>query len=143
MLHESLKPAANCFSLEASQGSKNKDPAGVLIGVHRAALLCFVGLIQAVLSAEMGGGSAVAIHALWALQPLKEPQQVPGLQSSQSHAGKKHSPPPGLGSQWCVAGEQAGDAVGREIRNSRECTTDSCKNSGEVKSTSVNAITGT
>ena len=53
LLHESLKPAANCLSLEGSQGNLNKDPAGVLIGVHRAALLCFMDLIQAVLSTEM------------------------------------------------------------------------------------------
>jgi len=42
MLHESLKPVANCLSLEASQGNQNKDPAGVLIGVHRGALSCFM-----------------------------------------------------------------------------------------------------
>lgn len=62
-------------------------------------------LIPAVPSAEMGGGSAVAISTLWVLQPPKEPQQVPGLQSSWSHAGKKHSPPPGLGahSVWQVS----------------------------------------
>lgn len=141
MLHESLKPAANCFSLKASLGNKNKDPAVVLIGVHRAALLCFMDLIQAVLSAGMGGGSA--IYTLWALQLLKEPQQAPGFPSSWSHAGKKHSPPPGLGSQRCAAGEQAGDATWGKMQNSRECTTGSCKNSGEVKSTSVNTLTGT
>lgn len=100
-------------------------------------------LIQAVLSAEMGGGSAVAIYTLWALQPLKEPQQAPGFQSSWSHAGKKHSLPPGLGSQQCAAGEQAGDAMWGKTQNSRECTIGSCKNSGGVKSTSVNATTGT
>lgn len=73
-------------------------------------------LTQAVLSAQMGGGSAIAIYTLWVLQPHKEPQQVPGSQSSWSHAGKKHSPPPGLGSQQCVAGEQAGDAMWGKCR---------------------------
>lgn len=102
-----------------------------------------MGLIQAVVSAEMGGGSAVAIYTLWVLQPLKEPQQVQGLQSSWSQAGKKHSALPGLGAQQCVTGEQAGDAMWGKMQNSRKCSTGSCKNSGEVKSTSINTITGT
>lgn len=100
-------------------------------------------LTQAVLSAQMGGGSAIAIYTLWVLQPHKEPQQVPGSQSSWSHTGKKHSPPPDLGSQQCVAGEQAGDAMWGEMQNSREGSTGICKSSGEVKSTSVNTMTGT
>lgn len=142
MLHEPLKPAANCLSggLIGKQKQRscrcfNWCSQSSPVGLHgfdsscsqcpdgRGQCYCHLHSVGAAASQGAPAGARVSKQ----LEPCREKAFPSSWSWIPAVCGR-------WASRWCNVGE---------MQNSGECSTGSCKNSGEVKSTSVNTMTGT